>query len=236
MAGRNPQWPGLVIHHPIENEDYLVTRAAPPRLMARAEAFTPVSRTYRNYWPSPKNDQNGYPACTAFGTLTALACTPVTHPGRNPLVKPLDFYAEIQAEDKKEGRDYPEGATTDAAMRAARARGFISAWYFGYTMDTAHRIIAVKPFIMGSIWYDSQMQPDAEGIIRITPNAKSVGGHLFALNAYNAKRGLWRIPQTWGDGDYFISDEDLHRMLREDGELSVFEELPTPKALPAPGV
>ncbi len=219
--------PGLVIVHNPESEKYSISgrlKVGAPRKATEPTPPLKLKRVrYRNWWK--KNDQGPTPRCTAFGTLTNLACTPVTHPGHNPLTDPQKFYEEIQANDRAEGLFFSEGATADSAMKAARDRGYIASWWHGYTIEDAHRAIMEHPLIAATLWYPSMFTRDKEGIIRIGVNERTEDGHLYALNEYNPSRGLWRIPQTWGDGDYYMSDETLFRLIREAGEIIMVDEL-----------
>lgn len=226
--------PGLQIRHDVRSERYMARSL--PALGDTTEVFKPKTKQWRTYFR--QNDQGPTPRCTAFGTLTDLACNPITHPGKNPLKDPQQFYEQIQAEDRAKGRHFAEGATTIAAMEAAKANGWINAYYWGWTMDTAHRTILVCPMVWGTWWYSSMFSPDNEGIIRITPAAVADGGHLFCVNGYNARRDLWTIENTWGQVSYgsagmtgkrqYISGDDLYRLLREDGEFTVITETARP--------
>lgn len=213
--------PGLVIKHNPESENWLIRT----RLMMASVRPKLRRVRYRNWWT--KNDQLPTPRCTSFGSLTNFACTPITHPGKNPLTDPDLFYKRIQEIDRSEGHYFDEGATADAAMKAAREKGFIKSWYHTYTLDAAHEAMMTRPLIAATLWYPSMFNRDAEGIVKIGLNERTDSGHLYTLNEYNPARGLWRIPQTWGDGQYFISDETLFRLIHEAGEIIMVDELPS---------
>ena len=231
MSRIQPHNPGLNIHHDVRSERFAVRNL--PQLGIITEAFVPKSKQHRTYFKH--NDQGETPRCTAFGTLTDLACTPITYPGKNPLKDPQQFYEQIQAEDRAHGRHFSEGATTVAAMECAKANGWISAYYWGWTMEIAQRTILVCPMVWGTWWYDSMFDADDEGIIRIGRNARQSGGHLYCVNGYNVRRDLWTIEQTWGSQPYgssgfsgkrqYIPGDDLYRLLREDGEFTVITEV-----------
>jgi hypothetical protein len=221
--------PGLVIVHNPESENFLMKgrlKVAFPKKATEPLPQPKLKRVrYRNWWT--KNDQGQTPRCTSFGTLTNLACTPITHPGHNPLSDPQKFYEEIQANDRAAGYNFDEGATADSAMKAARDRGYIKAWWHGYTIDDAHRGIMEHPLIAATLWYPSMFDRDAEGIVKIGQYDRTEDGHLYTLNEYNPARGLWRIAQTWGDGNYFMSDETLFRLIHEAGEIIMVDETVT---------
>ncbi len=218
---------GLVIHHDVRNENYLLRdvlpRARGAGKVGFPDEFKPKFVRHRAYW---WGDQGQTPQCTSFGTLSLIADGPISHKRQNPVANPLSFYEQIQGIDRAEQRYYSEGATVVAALKAARNNGWIDAFYWGYTLRTAQEAILRAPLIFGTYWYSSMYDKDDEGIIRITPNATPDGGHLYCVNGYDAKRGLWRIHQTWGDGYYYIGDKDMFRLIREEGEMALVTEKP----------
>lgn len=230
MSGKGT---GLVIRHDIRNERYLMrdallasrdlTYKTPSDDAPTPVPFEPRSVKWRAYW---WGDQGNTPRCTAFGTLHLLAAGPVSHAGQNPAYDPQRLYEAIQAQDRSQGYDFgvDGGATSVAAHEVARRAGWYGAYYWGYTLATAQEGIARAPLVFGTNWYDSMYSRDAEGIIRIAANSPTDGGHFYTVNGYDHKRGLWRIYQTWGDGYYFIGDDDLHRLIREGGEFALVTE------------
>lgn len=219
------KFPGLHIYHPIENENYLVR--AHPRLasVTTDDVFKPATKSWRPWW---RGNQGNISACTAVGSLINLACDPMRHTGHNPLLDWMKLYKLNQEEDRRNGRNFPEGATTVAAMEVLKSLGFITAYYWGYTVRTCQEVIRLKPFILGTNWYPSMFNRSPEGIIKIGVNEQPVGGHLYTINKYDARRDLWRCPNSWGDGDYFFNSETLLRLLREDGEMTMMDEVANP--------
>lgn len=236
-----PHDPGLRPFHDIRNERYLLSDVVTPMRTARGDA-APITidvRTIRHrqyaYF-----DQGNSPECTGYGSVTLLAAA---HPFNRPPLSGHEWYVRNVAFDKAHGRDYGAdgGATVTAAMEVGRALGFYSAYRWAYTIRTMQLAIQHGPLIVGTAWYDSMWNRDAEGIVE-TPadDAEAVGGHLYTLNAFDAHRDLWRYPSTWGDGDYWLPGELVHRLLREDGECAQPDEVKLPAHLtippiPAPG-
>lgn len=231
---------GRVEHWDPRNEAYLLG-AARPGLPATARGLVPRaletsadvarvprrSRRWRVYWAG---DQGATPRCTAFGSLTALHCLPVSHSPK-PVVAPDALYPEIQAIDRAEGRVFAEGATTNAAMEALRRRGVIGGYWWADTEDVALDALAAdSATVNGTDWYPSMWQRDAEGIVRMPgPTERPAGGHLWCAAAYDARRDLVWHPSTWGDGLYGIPGDLYRRLQREGGECAVMRDLrPTP--------
>jgi hypothetical protein len=157
----------------------------------------------------------------------------------------LDLYGLIREEDRRNGRVYDEGATSVAALETARRLGWISEYRWGYTIDELLRVVAhpdktkrVGAFV-GSGWYDSMFEADKEGIIRVNRRSAYVGGHFYFIGAYDAKRALLDIYQTWGKDRVSgmwkqrVALDELYPLLRDDGEFAAVTEikLPTPKRL-----
>lgn len=213
---------GWVPHMDPLNFNFLIKDNPPPkalgifRVIVRALGVRD-SRNWRQWWYF---NQGVLPACTAFGSGTYLAADPI-RPTMD-YVRRLDcvqLYADIQAQDRKEGRFYAEGATTLAAMKVGQARGWWTGYQWSYDIDTLLKTVHdSKPVIVGTNYYESQFDRDSEGIARIRPNSPLAGGHFYVIRGYNPRRGLLTSSQTWGDGDYKYPVEDMARLLLEDGE------------------
>lgn len=216
--------PGLIIHHDVRNEKFLIRDHAAK--LGLAAPFVPVKKTWRKGWA--QNDQGQTSRCTAFGPLTGISCTPIPHTGMNPLLDPDAMYAENQAYDKAHGQDdggIDGGATTIAAMETLKAHNIIRGYYWGYTMDTLAKALSSRVIIAGTNWYNSMFNKDAEGIIRLVPSSGLAGGHCYAINKIDPARGLLGIAQTWGDGEYLIPMDDFYQLLRDSGEFCVMDEI-----------
>lgn len=172
--------------------------------------------------------QGNTPACTGFGSATKVAAAPL-RPNMDVLraLNPAQWYADNQAEDRKNGRNFSEGATTLAAMEVGKRYGHWSEYRWTYNIDDVLAVLHdTDSVIMGTNWYTSQWDKDSEGIVRIKPGSPLAGGHLFTLDGYDPRRGLVRHATTWNEGFYLHPVEDIDRMLREDGECVVTFETP----------
>lgn len=220
---------GRIAHFDPTNLSYLVKDNPPARKvgMLRAIARAMGVRDTRSWRQWMYFYQGTMPACTAFGSATYLATDPV-RPALDYL-RNLDcvaLYRAIQTQDRSEGRYYSGGATTLAAMKVGQARGWWRGYQWVYDMDTLLRTLHdSKPVIMGTNYYESQFDRDAEGIARITPATRLAGGHFYVLRGYNPRKGLVTSPQTWNDGDYKYPVDDIARLLGEDGECVVPDEI-----------
>jgi hypothetical protein len=84
------------------------------------------------------------------------------------------------------------------------------------------------------------LRTDDEGILRITPDSRPVGGHAWLLRGIWLSRGLARGENSWGEewgdaGGFWIPLRDLERLIHEDGEAcSAIEQKLKPKAMTPP--
>ena len=239
----NPKTLSLVIYHDQRNENFLLADKLPkPKgVTARGAAeFKPKTRSHRQYrWFT----QNG-PSCTGWSPITLMAAA---HPfNKIPLVEELirgeltqraftgdDWYRLNQLFDRKHGRHFSAGATVTASMEIGRALGIFSEYRWAYTMRVMQQANEIAPLIAGTYWYPSMFERDAEGIVRSPAPHASAGdlGHQYVLNKYDAKRDLWRVPNTWGDGYYFIPGDLMYRLVREEGEIAQITEVKVPKVI-----
>jgi hypothetical protein len=224
---------GHVKHWDVRNEGFPVEGVYQPaaRAVTAARAATPRVTFPRfrqwRYFP-----QGNTPRCTLFGSKTKLGAGNVTHPAAFYRAFGGDAgdqaaYEAIVARDRAAGRYYDEGATTLAAIQEGVARGWWGPEYrWATTVEGMQDAIRVEPLLVGFNWYDTMWDRDAEGIVRLTARSRLAGGHFFCLNHYDAKRDLWRNPETWDDGDYWIPGDVIRRLLGEDGEAVATRELP----------
>lgn len=236
---RRPRDPGLRIHHDIRNERWLLRDALPIRRALGAAAAAPVvqpfvprtvhHRQYRRY------DQTG-PSCTGFAPVTLCAAA---HPFQPPPISGLEWYELNRKRDREEmGLDFPEGATVASSLEVGRKLGVFSAYRWAYEIETMQRAIVDGPLIVGTLWPVAMFERDAEGIVR-KPTATEwqwAGGHEYVLGAYDARRDLWDVEQTWAPFDeeksmpysgwvYRIPGDLMHELIRRDGECAQIDEV-----------
>lgn len=226
-----PKGTGLVIHHDPRNEKFLLKDSLPRAVGIRKSGpseFKPKTKAHRQY---RYFDQGQTPECTGFSCVTLLA---TAHPFNSPPLSGHDWYLKNQAFDRANGRYYNGGATVTAAMEVGRHLGFFTEYRWAYEIVTMQQAILIGPLIVGAYWYPSMFERDREGIVKVPgPNETTDEGHQFVVNKYDAKHDLWRVPNTWGDGDYFIPGDLMHRLVREEGEVAQITELKIPVALKA---
>ena len=219
----HPDWPGMVIHHDIRNENHLAKDGVLRAMGATSPVeFKPSSKLHRQYHYF---DQGNNPSCTGYGTATYLA---TAHEYTKSSIAGSEWYRRNVEFDRSQGRYYDGGATCVAAFEVARQAGAISGYQWMYSIKEMQQAILLRPIVMGTNWYYEMWDRDPEKIVRFRANqpGQNVGGHFYVLNGYDAQRDLWRNPETWGDGDYWIPGEVMYRLLREDGECAIAVEFP----------
>jgi hypothetical protein len=223
MSKQEVFFPGLHIHHDPRNERFLMTRKVSETGPVVFKPKTAKHRQYRYY------NQGQEPSCTGYGSVTLLA---TGDPFNVPPITGSAWYILNQEYDRNVlGLHYSEGATVTAALAVGKNQGYYSEYRWAYEILTMQEAIVKAPLIAGTYWYPSMFTRDDKGIVKMPGEGESpVGGHLYCINGYDAKRDLWRIPNSWGDGDYFFPGELMHRLLREEGEVAQVDELKLPKA------
>jgi hypothetical protein len=236
---------GRVEHFDARNLNYLISDVATPKpddvkralLSIRSgklpEASAPQpGRKY--YWDAGWwGDQGQTSSCTAFALAHSMADGPVTHPGQNPIMDPMELYRAIQAEDIRNGRNYgfDGGATSLAMAETAKRLGWIGEYRWGYSLADWIAAIQAGPVLLGIDWPVGMDTPDAEGIVRFTGRVR--GGHEIVSNGADFVRGLCRLKQSWGRENYgrnghaYLPFEDLEKAIAQYGDVLMFREMKT---------
>jgi hypothetical protein len=184
-------------------------------------------------------DQGQEGACVGFGVTGELMASPVrTHIGpewktaysrEDPNVFARGVYKRAQQLDPWAGEDY-EGTSVLAGMKAAMELGLITEYRWGFSLnDVRDTLMYYGPVIIGVNWYDSMYETDAQGLV--TVDGELVGGHCILLTGYSPARKfadgpkeVYRWRNSWGPyygyrgtGHGFVTAEDMHRLLIEEG-------------------
>lgn len=232
---RAPFFPGLHVHHDPRNENYLYTDTQ-PKLVARGEKKAEVPVKTKRHQAYRRYDQIGG-SCTGFGPVTYAA---VAHEFNVSPIDGLEWYRRNQERDRANGLNFDEGATVTASMETGRALGLWTAYRWIYDVPNMERAIQTRPLLAGTNWYDSMFERDKEGIVRMpSKTAQPIGGHEYTIGGWIKERGLWRIEQTWKPSPeeqampykgwcYFVPAELMYRLVREEGEIAIPDEVKLP--------
>jgi hypothetical protein len=171
-------------------------------------------------------DQGNTGTCGGHAAKAFLLTSPVVQTKPDEAPTRWDLYRAAVAIDEWTANDgessLPDGdprlefgTSTLAIMKALQSFGFVDRYEWASDVDTISRFIRSQktrhgdvlpedvrggPVIFGTNWYSSMSSPDAEGYLRITPNARLVGGHLYLLDYANANAGYFEVRNSWGTG------------------------------------
>ena len=112
------------------------------------------------------------------------------------------------------------GSSGLASCKAAQEQGLGGSyyWVFGGADAVVQNIMDGRVVSIGTWWTESMFDLDADG--RVVPAGEIVGGHQYAARGYDARRDWVLCRCWWGDTfrDFWISREDLHRLLMDGGD------------------
>lgn len=185
---------------------------------------TTTDRRYR-YWHDREAflDQNGYPHCVGYSWTHWLNDGPVARAGFEDNNYADNLYFNAQLVDEWPGENY-SGSSVRAGAKVLHQFGYISEYRFGHDLQTVvHTLLNEGPVVAGTNWYSTMFTPDAQGFLRIHPDAKVEGGHAYVLNGVNLDKGVVRVKNSWGTswglgGRAKLDFETLERLINEDGE------------------
>jgi hypothetical protein len=152
-------------------------------------------------------------------------------------------YRLYSAEESLDGDGpYPpndNGSTGLTLAKALRAAGAISGWTQTFTLDDALKALTQYPLAVGTVWYNSMFDPDAEGILTVDAASGVAGGHEYEIVGYDASRGLVKAANSWGTGwgaagYFYLAAEDLGALLAAQGDVTIFTPLSQPAPTPTP--
>lgn len=195
-------------------------------------------------------DQGNTGTCVGHAWRNFLRCAPIRTEKSGPSA--FDIYREAVIVDtwsqNDDEHDLPDGdagmdfgTSIRAGAEAVTFSGRLKSYLWAFDLQPAIEwILTEGPMVFGTNWYSSMMRPDAEGIVKITPNATVEGGHGWLVRGIDTKRSLARGTNSWGDewgksGEFFIPLRDLERLIHEDGEAcSAIEQRLQPKLVTPP--
>ena len=172
-------------------------------------------------------DQGQTPACVGFAWAHWLVSSPISQ-----FLNPYGIYELAKHLDEWEGTDY-DGTSVRAGVKVLRRLGHVAVYKF--TVDEAvlrSNLLEIDPVVIGVNWYAGMDEPDRHAIIK--PTGRLRGGHAVLVVGYIP--GFYIIKNSWGfdygtNGHALISDENMQRLLDENGEacLAVEQEVRVPK-------
>jgi len=203
------------------------------RLLPDPRALTlPVRKT----WGINKTalDQGETGTCVGHGWRNFLRCAPLRTTAAKPSA--FDIYRSAVPRDPWPDNDdeanLPDGdpgldtgTSVRAGAEALTELGHLKSYVWSFSLQPAVEwVLTQGPVVLGTNWYSSFFQPDADGIVRITATASVAGGHCYLWRGVDTRRALALCSNSWGDewgksGEFYLPLSDLERLIHEDGEV-----------------
>ena len=195
-------------------------------------------------------NQGNTGTCVGHAWRNFLRCAPIRTERGGPSA--FDVYRSAVLKDPWKNNDgeaklpdgdsgMDSGTTIRAGAEAVTGFGRLKSYVWAFALQPAVEwVLTTGPVVLGTNWYSSLSQPDAEGIVRITANAGVVGGHAYLWRGVDTRRALALCSNSWGDnwgrsGDFKLPFRDLERLIHEEGEVcSAVEQRLQPKAVMPP--
>ncbi|MGI8423592.1 MAG: C1 family peptidase [Chloroflexota bacterium] len=195
-----------------------------PYSMAAFMAPAPRRLPAYKYWAKgPTLNQGSTPHCTGFAWAGWLAATPVLT--RCDDARGHDIYARCKAIDGYAG----DGTYIRAGAKVMQTAGHLLTYVWAADLDDLARwVLTMGPVVMGTAWHEAMFDPDEDGVMH--PEGRVVGGHAYLVRGYSATRRQFRVVNSWGNGwgqngQAWIGDEDLRRLMEADGEACTAAEV-----------
>lgn len=173
----------------------------------------------------PVLDQFYLNACTVFALVNCLNTSHFAsvRKSRHYLTHndALTLYSFATDVDEFKGA-YPPKDTGSSALgvcKAAQRIGYLTGyrWAFGFRQFAA--ALTLSPMIVGTNWYDSMNEPDANGVVRVEGDPSD--GHEYCAIGINRRyvTCLNSWGESWGDhGRFRIYIPDFVRLLADNGD------------------
>jgi C1A family cysteine protease len=197
-------------------------------------------------------NQGNTGTCVAHATKAKMAAAPIMQALPNNM-SVFDLYRLIVVADEFGDNDFeaqqPDtnlqfGTSIRGAAKSCRSLGLIEEYLWAESSEDARAYIMTRQggLVAGFNWRSGQMDTDSEGFVSYTGSVE--GGHAFYINGWSDKvrRGgkyvrAARAQNSWGTewgqkGRFWIVEDDLHRMIQEEGELCAMREIRLSKREP----
>jgi hypothetical protein len=171
-------------------------------------------------------------SCVGHAIAYEILSTPI--PGSPKIVTEKytveQIYWNAQRNDEFPGGEYPGaiprmgGTSVLAGMKQAVKLGWFDGYTWAFNLDEVLLGISHNgPCVTGFRWYSGMMKTDGDGFIH--PTGRLEGGHSTLLVGVNFDLRRCRGAQSWDpkwglDGFYYISFDDLDRLIHEQGEMA----------------
>lgn len=184
-------------------------------------------------------NQGQHGTCVGFGEKLWLLAPPVRD-ARTAKPSALDIYRGACLNDEWPDNDSGNldmGTSVRGALKWLQSQGRIGAYHWSTSAADVDAYLATSGcVVIGTSWTDAMFDVDASGFLHFT--GKVVGGHCVCLIGRDPQKGAvmgqcaWGIafgikdPKTGrGTSRFWLSGEDLQKMLDQQGEAAAAAEV-----------
>jgi hypothetical protein len=206
------------IQSPIDERDWCLDKFVPD------EPVLVLPKHKKWDFPLPVLDQEQTPYCVGFSMAHFGICEPTFTPYTKK--DATEMYYECKEKDgDPRGQS---GTTIRSAAKVLRDRGAIENYAFASSIDQIKWWLLNRgPIIVGTIWTEEMMNPDADGNLNI--DGFIVGGHAYLLDELTDDDRIG-FSNSWGtgwgkNGKAYMSLEDFEKLFERGGEALAAVEL-----------
>lgn len=159
-----------------------------------------------------RNDQGNVGACVGYAGANWKQNKPIATLITNQTG--MDDYLACKKIDPWPNE---EGTNVRYLMQVYQQQGRIKEYRWATTpIELKNWILTTGPVLIGTNWYESMFDPDADGFVHISGNV--AGGHETLVRRYYAPKDAYRVRNSWGpnwglNGEYWIKRVDLERLV-----------------------
>lgn len=173
-------------------------------------------------------NQGDLGSCTGNACAGAINSDPVHKPHKKTLKEPdaLALYAMASVLDEFAGSYPPDdtGSSGLAVAKAAKQRGYISAYHHAFGINDALKALQLLPVITGVEWYEGFDEPDLSGMVY--PTGEVRGGHEFLVVGYDPASDRVAAVNSWGrewghKGRFYFTSKVWGQLLENEGDVTV---------------
>jgi hypothetical protein len=151
----------------------------------------------------------------------------------------VKIYSLATQLDTYPGQYPPDDTGSDglSGAKAVQQDHLASGYVHAVSLAGLHSMIQAGPFAVGVSWYSGMDNPGSNGLVSVSGTVR--GGHEFAVIGYDSSANLWEAVNSWSDswgksGHFFITDNDMARLLSEQGDATQLVPVTAPAPVPTP--
>lgn len=178
--------------------------------------------TMTRFWePGPVLEQGSTNHCVGFAWWTFIQGAPLKTKG-SPDGHEI-YYRATELDEWPETNN-ENGTSVRAGVKALQSFGLIKQYLWAYDVQTISQYVLTQgPVIIGSLWYQSMLSPQASDGYLLHPQGALAGGHAYKLVGVDAQQRVFKVQNSWGEwwgnkGFAYITFDELQRLLSENGE------------------